>query len=59
MDAIKTGLNKIMGSDGEYYQSYATEEIINNISNPTYGSYKDGVRWSNMIWDIEEIQIIN
>lgn len=60
IDLIIKGINKIEGQEGEYYQTYAKDiSIYGDNKYPTDGTYKDTVRWANMSWDIEEIEIIN
>lgn len=59
---IIKGINKIETNncDGEYYQSYAKNITVYGDPSNTYGGdYKDGVRWANMTWGIEEIEILS
>lgn len=62
IDVIIKGINKIEtnNNDGEYYQAYAKDISVYGDPTNTYdGTYKDTVRWANMAWEVEEIEVLS
>lgn len=56
---IIKGINKIESAGGDYYQTYATNiSVYGDPKYPTDGTYKDTVRWANMSWYIDELEIL-
>lgn len=60
IDLIIKGINVIENQQGEYYETYAKEIVVyGDPKFPQSGVYKDTVRWADMIWDIEEMKILD